>query len=433
MILKNRLKPFTAFALTAVAISSLSAGCSAVKDAQNAACCSEFVVGQDLVNADFGVDASVKGSFNAYAQATGDLSATATATLGDVLTACQNIALDLGADPADKSLDGQTGTDLTKAWCKLAAAQISADFGAKGTLGGALAVDFTAPVCTASVQATADCEGSCDANANCDVKANPPTCEGGTLSVDCKGSCTAKAGVDLECTGECTGSCTGSCKATGGVKVDCKGKCDGTCSAAAAGGTGTGVQADGSCDGQCDGTCTLAANAPKIKCAGTCDGHCDATCKGSADASVKCNGSCDADFTPLKCEGGTLKASCDVDAHCEASCNASASAKAQCTPPSVSINAEISADADVTAYTAAIDSLKVNLPNLVLAVKGRGELFIKNAGLAVTAGGEIATSGGLNAKGSVCAIDIGIAIVQAVSNMTDAVSAATSVTLAAHI
>jgi len=80
MIFKKRLKPFAAVALTAVVISSLAAGCSAVKGVQDAACCKEFVVGQDMTSVDFGVDASVKGSFNAYAQATGDLSATASAS-----------------------------------------------------------------------------------------------------------------------------------------------------------------------------------------------------------------------------------------------------------------------------------------------------------------------------------------------------------------
>jgi hypothetical protein len=435
MIFKKRLKPLTAVALSAVVISSLAAGCSAVKDAQNGLCCTAFVVGTDMTNADFGVDASIKGSFNAYAQATGDLSATASATLADVTTACQNIALDLGADPADSSLTGKTGSDLTKAWCVLAANSISADFGAKGTLAGKVSIDFTPPVCTASVQATADCEGNCDASASCDVKANPPTCDGGTLSVDCKGSCTAMGNVALECTGACDVDCTGSCQATGGVAVDCKGTCDGKCTAAAAGGstTGNGIQADGSCDGQCDGTCTIDASAPKIKCAGTCDGHCGGTCKGTATASVKCNGSCDADYTPLKCEGGTLKASCMVDAHCEASCNASASAKAQCTPPSVDITAAINASANATAYTAAIDSLKTNLPNLLLTVQARGQLFLKSAGVAVTAGADVAASGGVNTAGGVCAVDISVAIVQAVTNMTDAVSAAGSVTAAVNV
>ena len=431
MILKNRLKSFTALAVTALAVSSLSAGCSAVKDAQSAACCSEFEVGKDMTQVDFGVDASVKGQFNAYAQATGDLSATATATLGDVTTACQNIALDLGGDATDKRVDGKIGVDLTKGWCAIAADQITATFGGgSASLAASVSVDFEAPKCTASVTATASCEGSCDVSAKCDVKVHPPTCEGGTLNVDCKGSCTAKAGVTLACTGSCEGSCSGSCKASGGVKVDCQGKCDGTCSAGAAGGAtekGTGIQADGSCNGQCDGTCTLSADAPKITCMGVCDGHCEGTCKGTADASVKCDGECKADYTPISCNGGSFKAGCDVDANCQASCNASASAKASCTPPSLSIVAKANANVDATALASAINTLKVNLPALVLALKVRGEDFIANANVAVTAGLDVAGSGSLNAKGTVCAVDIGIAIGDAVANMKGAVEAAGTV------
>ena len=430
------LKPLTAIALTALVISSMSTGCSDAKALKDAACCEGFKIGTDMSGVDFDVDASIKGSFNAYVQATGDLSATASATLGDVTTACQNIALDLGADAADASLTGKTGGKLTSAWCSLAAAQINGSFGAKGTLAGAVSVDFVAPKCSVAVQATASCEGKCDASAMCDVQAHPPTCEGGELSVDCKGSCTAKADVALECTGTCSAACTGSCKATGGVKVDCQGKCDGTCSAGAAGGAtakGTGIQADGSCNGQCDGTCTLAADAPAITCSGVCDGGCSGSCVGKADASVKCNGECKADYTPLQCKGGTFKAGCKVDAHCEASCNASASAKAQCTPPSVSVNAQLKAGADATALANAVNSLEVNLPNLLLAFKVRGQGFIDSAGVAATAGVDVVASGNLSAKASVCAVDVAVAIGTAVDNMKDAVSAAGTVGAAVHV
>ena len=430
MNLKNRLKPLGLLAFSALAISSVTAGCSAVKDAQDAACCKEFVVGQDMTGADFGADVSIKGSFNAYAQATGDLSATASATLSDVTVACQNIALDLGADPADASVAGVTGTAAASAWCALAVKQFKANFGASGSLSAAATVDFTPPVCTASVQATASCEGNCDASAMCDVKANPPKCMGGQLSVDCKGGCTANAGVKLECTGSCSASCTGSCKATATApKIDCQGKCEGTCTAGGAS-NGTGIQADGTCDGQCDGNCTIDEGTATVTCKGTCDGHCGGTCEGSADASVKCNGKCDADYTPLQCEGGTLQASCMVDAHCEANCNASASAKAQCTPASVNVTASAKAGVDDAQLQVALDSLKVNLPNLLLAVKGRAATFAANATAAATAGADIAGSGKLNAKGGVCAIDIALAIGVAIDNMSKAASAAGSVVLA---
>jgi len=436
MIFKNRLKPVALFAFSALAVSALSAGCSAVKDAQDAACCKQFQVGQDMSNVDFGVDASIKGSFTTYAQATGDLSATASATLGDVTIACQNIALDLGADPMAPSVQGQTGTAAATAWCALAVTQIKADFGPSGTLAASVSVTATPPVCTASVQATANCEASCDVNASCDVKANPPTCTGGTLSVDCQGDCTAMAGVSLECTGSCDVGCTGSCTVTPGtVKVDCKGTCQGNCTAAVAGGstTGTGIQADGTCDGQCDGTCSIDQTTTTVNCAGTCDGHCGGTCKGSATASVKCNGTCMGSYTPLQCEGGTLKASCMVDANCEANCNASASAKAQCTAPSVSVTAQANAGVDAGQLQAAIDSLKTNLPNLLIAFKGRGATFAADAALAVKAGLNIAGSGQLGAGGAVCAVDIGAAIQTAVSNMSSVVSAATSVGLAVNV
>jgi hypothetical protein len=122
-----------------------------------------------------------------------------------------------------------------------------------------------------------------------------------------------------------------------------------------------------------------------------------------------------------------------VDAHCEANCNASASAKAQCTPPSVSVTAQANAGVDDTQLQAALDSLKANLPNLLIAFKGRAATFADTAGVAVTAGGEIAASGKLGAKGTICAADIAIAIADAVDNMAKAASAAGTVAAAVNI
>jgi len=296
MNLKSRLKPFSALAFTSLVIASLGAGCSDVKNLQDAACCDAFKVGTDMTDVDFGVNASIKGSFAAFANASSDLSAVATGSIADVTTACQNIALDLGADPADPSVVGTNGSDAMKAWCALATAQIKADFGATGTLATSVAINFEPPKCSASLSATANCQAKCDVSGSCDIKATPPKCEGGKLTVECSGGCTAEAGASLSCTGSCSGSCSGSCQATGGVTVDCKGKCDGTCSAGAMGSTtGTGIQADGSCEGQCSGTCELAADAPKLTCKGTCSGSCDAKCSGTATVKAKCDGKCDAD------------------------------------------------------------------------------------------------------------------------------------------
>jgi hypothetical protein len=434
MNLKNRLKPFSAVALTALAISTLGAGCSAVKDAQDAACCSEFKAGEDMSTVNFGVDTSIKGTFSAFASAASDLSAVGTGAIADVTTACRNIALDLGADASDPKVTGVSGTAALNAWCDLAKAQINASFGASGTLGGKATINFNAPKCTASVTAQANCQASCDVNAMCDIKANPPTCTGGTLTVECSGSCTASGSADVSCTGSCSGKCSGSCKASGGAKIDCKGKCDGTCSAGAMGGAtekGTGIQADGSCNGQCDGTCTLDADAPKIECKGQCDGHCDAACKGSADVKVQCDGHCDADYTPLKCEGGKLEGGCSADASCKGSCNASASAKAECTPPSITVDVEakagLSADAQVQFQTA-VASLEANIPKILVVLKARGADFTASIQGAVDAGVSITASGKLNAKGAVCGALIASTIGTAADNYGAALSAAGSVT-----
>src|SRR6478735_6330358 len=419
MNLKNRLKPFTAVAFSALALSTVIAGCSDLKDAQDAACCKEFEAGADMTNVDFGVDASIKGTFSAFASAASDLSAVGTGSISDITTACRNIALDLGAD-ADDPAGQKSGVDGMKAWCTLASGQISANFGASGKLAGSISAKFEPPKCTASLTAQANCQAQCDVSAMCDIKANPPTCTGGTLTVECGGSCTASGSADVACTGSCSGKCSGSCKASGGVKVDCKGKCEGTCTAGAAGGAtekGTGIQADGRCDGQCDGTCTLDADAPKIECTGQCDGHCDATCKGTADLKVKCDGKCDAEATPLKCEGGKLEGGC--------------SAKAECTPPSVAIVAKANGSLDAEGkvqYETAIASLEANLPKILIVLKARGTAFADSIQAAVKAGLDITGSGKLNAKGAVCGLLISDTIKTSSENFGASLSAAGTVT-----
>lgn len=434
MNLKSRLKPFSALVVVSLAASSMAAGCSDAKALQDAACCKGFEVGTDMTNVDFGVDAEIKGTFSAFANAASDLSAVATGSVGDITTACQNIALDLGADPDDASVKGKTGNDALKGWCALAKGSITANFGASGTLATSVKLEYQAPKCEVSVKATADCQASCSADVKCDIKANPPTCEGGTLSVECSGGCTAEANATLSCTGSCDAECKGSCKASGGVKVDCKGKCDGTCSAGAAGGAtegGTGIQADGSCNGQCDGSCTLAADAPKITCSGTCDGTCSGKCSGTAEVKAKCDGKCDADYTPLKCSGGELKGGCDASAECKGSCNASASAKASCTPPSVAVvataKAGLSADGELQ-LQAAIASLEVNLPKLLVVIEARGKAFTGNLTAAVDAGVTITGSGKLGASGAVCGVLIASTIGTASENFAASLSAATSIT-----
>jgi hypothetical protein len=421
MKISNRLTAPLALA-AALALPIATNGCSSDSPIGNPAgslCCTDFKVGADLTGVDFGVDASIKGQFAAFAQAAGDLSAAATGAIDDVTNACKAIA-QAGGMNSDKDDSTQTSPSAkAKFWCDLAVARVNVSVKAKGSI----SVVVQAPKCEASFSAAASCQANCSADAKCDVNAQPPTCEGGKLEVSCSGGCTGEAGASVSCEGSCTGTCDGSCSAEGGVAVDCEGKCDGTC---AAGGSanGTGAQADGSCKGTCQGTCTASATAPKVTCSGTCKGQCSASCQAKAGASVKCDGKCDAKATPLSCKGGTLKASCQVDAKCDANCNASVQAKAECTPPRVDVAFSGSVDSDAAVV---IEALKVNLPKIFLVFQVRGKAFVD---LIVTVSGNasaVVDPGKLGVKGTACLGAIIPVMAAAAENMNGAFQASGSI------
>jgi hypothetical protein len=390
-----RFQPLTSLALAGITVSLLATGCgedNPLSDAAGALCCESFEVGADMSGADFGLEGDIQGQFRILAQAASDLSVVADGALLDVAVACENIARDLGAEPADAdAAAGKSGADAVKAWCDLATAQIEAKFGASGELKATLAIDFQPPVCTASVEASASCAGGCSANAECDVDATPPKCTGGKLTVECSGSCSAEGSASVSCTGKCDAKCSGACSAKADVAVDCKGTCEGTCEA---GGmtNGTGAQADGSCNGTCNGKCTYAADFEPPSCEGTCEGSCEGSCEAEAGVKFTCDGKCEGEFEAPKCEGGKLELECDVDAECKANCEASASAKADCQPPELTIGYEVSgnltADAQVQ-IEAAIASLKANLPNLLVVLKARGEAFTAGISGTVSAAGKL--------------------------------------------
>ncbi len=434
-----RFQPLTALAFTGFTIAALTTGCDKVADAQKDLCCSEFQVGADLSGVDFEIEGSIKGKYDALAQASADLGAVAAGALTDVSIACENIARDLGAPTADvDAAAAKTGSGKVTAMCALATAQIDATFGAKASVKGTLSVDFQPPVCTASVKAQASCEGSCSGDVKCDAMAKLPTCEGGKLSVECKGSCEVTAeSPKISCTGTCGGKCEGSCKAEAGATVACEGTCEGTCAAGAAGGTDTGIQADGSCKGTCEGKCTAKAGV-EVACKGTCEGSCDASCKASPGvAKVDCDGKCMGEFEAPKCEGGTAKIDCDADVDCKASCKSSASAKAECKPPSLNIAYAITGKADAEAQ-AKIDiglaSLKANLPNLLVVFKARGKAFADGISATIDASGSVAANGGdLSTKATACLIPIGAAVASALGDFKASFDASVKVAGAANI
>ncbi len=432
-------RAFLPVGLAALGLSVVAAGCGDDANPLGDLCCDSFEVGADLTGADFGVDASLQGQFEVFAQAVGDLSATATATLNDIEASCRNIAVDFGApDAGQTAADAKAGTARMQAWCDLAEAQIRASFGATGTLATEVNVDYTPPVCEASISAKANCQAKCSGTAQCDLKANPPTCTGGKLEVSCSGSCTAKAGASLTCEGSCSGSCTGSCAVKpGGIAVKCDGVCEGTCGADASIAGGTGAQADGTCKGRCQGTCRARADAPKLDCEGSCNGTCEGSCQATGGVSVKCDGECDADFEPLKCTGGELKGGCQVEASCDANCDASVKAKAECRPPELRVTATAKAGLDAAGqarFNIALESLRVNLPSIAVAVKARGAAFVTSLQGTINAGGSIvADPGKLGVKGAACGVAITGAAAEASANFSASITAATKVSGAANL
>jgi len=408
-----RLKSYSSLFATLIALPLLGAGCSEdnpISDATSALCCDDFEVGADLSGADFDLSGEADVRFKAFAQAGSDLAAVATATLDDVRLACENIARDLGATEAQVTMaEGTSGRAAVTAWCDLAVAQIDAKIGANGSgeLGARLAINFEPPACEIAVNATLDCKGGCNVEAGCEVDAEPPTCTGGKLTVECSGSCMGEANAAVSCTGECTGSCTGSCTATAEApSIQCQGRCEGECTANANGG-GSGFAADGTCNGFCSGTCTPMGGTAMASCEGTCQGTCSATCNAQAGVKFTCDGECMGEFEAPKCEGGKLEVACEMDAECEASCDASASAKAECQPPRLEIGYELTASA--TAETqfeleAAVASLEVNLPAILLAFRARGPQFRTAVEGVVSAGGRIvANPGDLSVTAVACA------------------------------
>ncbi|MBN1610471.1 MAG: hypothetical protein JW940_27830 [Polyangiaceae bacterium] len=431
------MRPLAVGIATCLVVPLLVGSCEQAKQAAEGAsdiCCTDFKVGADFSGVDFGVDASIAGKYKAFLQAAADLSATATVSLSDVTAACRDIAVGMGANAADPSVQGASGAAAATAWCGLAKAQIDAKFGASGSLGGQVAVAMTPPKCEASFEAKAKCEASCSGTAECDFNVNPPTCEGGTLSVECSGSCSGEANASIECTGSCTGNCKGSCSATGGVAVACNGSCDGTC--AAGGGAGeTGIQADGTCKGTCDGTCTADATAPAVQCSGVCEGTCDAACQATGTVKARCSGKCDSAISAPKCKGGTMGGGCTVDVDCSGSCSGSASAKANCTPPEIGIAVTAKAGVALTAeqeaeVAIALETLRVNLPKLLLVFKGRAQAFTSAIESVISIGGSLigeGNAGKIGVKGMACGGIAALSIGDALTNFTAAFNASANV------
>lgn len=367
-------------------------GCDKVQEAQAGLCCSDFTVGADLS----GVDFEASATFNAFAQASADFAATASAVATDLTNACRLIAVDLGADESAVT-ETDPAAKLT-AWCNLAVTQIKAEITAKGSV----SISYQPPVCTFSASAQASCEAKCTASVDCQAELGniEARCDPGELSVKCEGQCTGScegsANLAVACEGTCGGTCDGTCEGT------CEGKCDGN-------------QSSGTCAGRCEGKCDA-------KCTGECRGSCQIEANANVQCNADCTGGCTGTAKAPKCTGELTppSAQCQGEASCNGSCEASASAKAECKPPAVEIIATGSIDAQ------AVATLKANIPTIIAIFKVRGQLLLDNVNAIASISAQL-DGGDFSAKAAACLIPIGNAIGQAVANIDASVKATASI------
>ncbi|MFS8065238.1 MAG: hypothetical protein ACMG6S_02580 [Byssovorax sp.] len=390
--MKNNMKwRLVAAPLAMMLLGIPAVACEEIAGAADTLCCKDFKVGADLSAVDWDIEGEGAATFGAFMQATADFAGTATAAVSDVGSACQAIAVDLGADPRGVKQTDQAAR--TTAWCDLAVAQITA------VLGGNITVVAQPPSCSFNASVQANCEAKCTVEASCEAELGniELRCEPGEISGKCR----------AECTGTCEGSANLAVKCDGVCKGTCEGDCNGACSNMGPGGT---------CRGSCDATCK-----------GECRGSCEVDAKAKVECSGDCTGGCSVAVVAPKCKG-ELKppsAKCQGSAECSGSCRASSNAKAECTEPSVEVRFSGAASIDTDL---AIASLRLNLPKIVAAARGKVTLLAANAEELVTVTGSFATNAkDLSVKAGLCAIPAGEALAQAGTNLKATVTASSKV------
>ena len=152
-------------------------GCEAadkLKEAQGDLCCTDFKVGADLSNVDWGIEGEGKASFSAFMQASADFSASASGLVIELGTLCQNVALDMGVE--ENAVKETDPGNRAAAWCAQVVGKLKA--------AGSISIEAQPPVCSISASAQASCEASCSGKAECELKPGElPQCEGGEVSL----------------------------------------------------------------------------------------------------------------------------------------------------------------------------------------------------------------------------------------------------------
>lgn len=316
--------------------------------------CDEFQAGTD-VDPNLAVHAKVL----RFLQAASDFTKNAESIKSDVLAACGNIAMDLGAPDtwsgiSDKD-DAISNAQRTGA-CDAAGSRIESALIEAGTVNAHIALAVSRGECHLDFAEQARCDAECTANATCDSGSVETRCEPGSLSVVCEGSCNAGA----------------SCVGTPEVAANCMGKCESECV--------------GQCSGDCiDPSGQVTANNPN--CHGKCTSSCNGTCRGmckvesaegvSCGVNVRCTGGCTGTFTEPICVSEFTPPQCTVDPDCHAACSAQVAQNAVCDGTLIQVYANIDASPDIQKI---VDTLEDNLPTLFDAANEKGQLVLDAAG-----------------------------------------------------
>jgi hypothetical protein len=339
-------------ALAAMAIAN--AGCSAAKEAvsnveQASQPCDEFDQGETAI-----AGLSIDGDTRAFVIASANLVTVAGNAETAVLNACIGIDNDLQIPDtwsAMKADGGSSNAEVTEA-CSQAANKIQSVLSGDASAGCELVI--SRGYCTIDAQAQATCESTCTGMKSCTAGDITMSCTPAELTGQCSGSC--EAGASCEGSASAVTQCQGSCEA------DCTGMCDSNpCQA---------THCKGVCQGMCTGQCKIAANA-QVSCG----------------AQVDCRGGCSVAYTAPKCETTVTPPNCTVTQTCQASCTSDVEAKAVCTQPGVSLECSGTISTDLQAV---IDTVKKNLPAIVLLVQTQSKFVLDAANQVATTGQVVA-------------------------------------------
>ncbi len=366
--------------------------CGTTPPTQNVIC-TKFRVGADFSKTDFGVTGDPAVTYNALAQAAGDVSLAAASLMADVKAACEEMAFQLGASPNDARIHEKLDAEYTREVCLMAAEGIKQ---VNHKLAEANVVIHVSDVrCAIDGSFQIECERQCKDDPSCTEASEVERCDAndrvGECSGTCGGTCLGMDQAAVNCLGSCDGACFGTCGATDGT--------DGACGPSGC-----------VCDRECTGSCT-----------GACQPSAPMACSG------RCRGECSVALVDAACTGALAAPRCQGNVDCQNSCAASAAARSDCRDGSLSVILDPASQGDAEVQRIA-HLLDRNLPVVFLAARGRAKALSDHASSLTDAAGHLLAYGdSLGQEGSACGILIGKTGTEASTNLKAALEGSKAV------